>query len=135
MSRSQADKGLNPVDDFINKLEHPLKDLVIQLRELILKSEPRLTEQVKWNAPSFCYNGDDRITMNLSKKEQVLLIFHLGAKSRDERKLETIIKDPDKTLEWLSSNRAVMRFRSTADLKTFEPALKNNIAGLLKVSP
>jgi hypothetical protein len=135
MSRSQADKGLHPVDDFINKLEHPLKDLVIQLRELILKSEPRLTEQVKWNAPSFCYNGDDRITMNLSKKEQVLLIFHLGAKSRDERKLETIIKDPDKTLEWLSSNRAVMRFRSNADLKTFEPALKNNIAGWLKVSP
>lgn len=135
MPKKSTGSGLNPVDDFINKLEHPLKDLVIQLRELILKSEPRLTEQVKWNAPSFCYNGDDRITMNLSKKEQVLLIFHLGAKSRDERKLETIIKDPDKTLEWLSSNRAVMRFRSTADLKIFEPALKKNIAGWLKVSP
>jgi hypothetical protein len=134
MSRSQAGKGLNPVDDFISKLEHPLKDLVLQLRDLILKTDPHLTEQVKWNAPSFCYNGDDRITMNLSKKDQVLLIFHLGAKSRDERNLDTVIKDPGKTMEWLSSNRAVMRFRSTADLKTREAALKNNITEWLKVS-
>jgi hypothetical protein len=72
--------------------------------------------------------------MNLSKKDQVLLIFHLGAKSRDERKLETIIKDPGKTMEWLSSNRAVMRFSSTADLKTLETALKKNIAEWLKAS-
>ena len=134
MSRSQAGKGLNPVDDFITKLEHPLKDLVIQLRELILRTDPHLTEQVKWNAPSFCYNGDDRITMNLSKKDQVLLIFHLGAKVKDQENLETLIKDPDKTLEWLSSNRAVMRFRSIADLKTREPALKKNIAEWLKAS-
>jgi hypothetical protein len=124
MPGKSTGSGLHAVDVFIKDLVHPLKDLVIQLRELILRTEPHLTEQVKWNAPSFCYNGDDRITMNLSKKDQVLLIFHLGAKSRDERKLETVIKDPDKTLEWLSSNRAVMRFRSTADLKTREPALK-----------
>jgi uncharacterized protein YdeI (YjbR/CyaY-like superfamily) len=134
MSGSQAGKGWNPVDDFINKMDHPLKDLVMQVRELILKTEPHLTEQVKWNAPSFGYKGDDRITMNLSKKDQLLLIFHLGAKVRDEKNLETLIRDPDKTLEWLSSNRAVMRFRSTADLKTREAALKNNIKVWLQAS-
>lgn len=134
MPKKSTGSGLNAVDEFINDLDHPLKETVIKLRELILKTEPHLTEQVKWNAPSFCYNGDDRITMNLSKKDQLLLIFHLGAKSRDERKLETIIKDPGKTMEWLSSNRAVMRFRSTADLKNREAALKNNITGWLKAS-
>jgi hypothetical protein len=126
--------GLNPVDEFIDKLTHPLKDVVVKLRVVILNTDPQLTERVKWNAPSFCYNGDDRITMNLSKKDQVLLIFHLGAKVRDDKNLETLIKDPDKTLEWLSSNRAVMRFRSAADLKAREAALKNNIAGWLKAS-
>jgi uncharacterized protein YdeI (YjbR/CyaY-like superfamily) len=134
MPRSQAENDLNPVDDFISKLDHPLKELVIQLRGLILNTEPNLTEKVKWNAPSFCYNGDDRVTMNLSKKDQVLLIFHLGAKGGDEKNLETLVLDPDKSLEWLSSNRALMRFRSIADLKTREVALKNNIKGWLKAS-
>lgn len=126
--------GLNPVDGYIGKLDHPLKEVVVKLRVFIMKAEPQLTEQIKWNAPSFCYHGDDRITMNLSKKDQVLLIFHLGARVKDEKNLETLIKDPDKTLEWLSSNRAVMRFRSTADLKTREVALKKNITGWLKAS-
>jgi hypothetical protein len=134
MSRSQAGKGLSPVDEFIGKLDHPLKELVIQLRELILETKPYLTEQVKWNAPSFCYNGDDRVTMNLSKKDQVLLIFHLGAKGGDEKNLETLIKNPDTTLQWLSSNRAMMKFYSTADLKNQKAVLKNNIKDWLKAS-
>ncbi|HSF46597.1 MAG TPA: DUF1801 domain-containing protein, partial [Chitinophagaceae bacterium] len=56
---------LKSVDGFIRKLDHPLKDVVVKLRSIILDTDPKLTEQVKWNAPSFCYNGDDRITMNL----------------------------------------------------------------------
>jgi hypothetical protein len=127
MPGKSTPSGLNPVDEFIEKLNHPLKEVVLMLRVLILNADPQLTERVKWNAPSFCYNGDDRITMNLSKKDQVLLIFHLGAKVRDEKNLETLIRDPDKTLEWLSSNRAVMRFRSAADLMTREAVLENNI--------
>ena len=126
--------GLRSVDEFVGKLDHPLKDVVIQLRAVVLGTDPELTEQVKWNAPSFCYNGDDRVTMNLSKKDQVLLIFHLGAKSKDEKKLETVIKDPGKTLEWLSSNMAVMRFRSAGDLSIFETALRNNIREWLKAA-
>jgi hypothetical protein len=134
MPGKSAPSGLNPVDGFIGKLDHPLKEVVVKLRGFILNAFPQLTEQVKWNAPSFCFNGEDRITMNLSKKDQVLLIFHLGAKSRDKKKLETLIKDPGKTLEWLSSNRAVMRFLSLAELKTLEPALKNNITEWLKAA-
>jgi hypothetical protein len=134
MAAKSTSSGLKSVDEFVEKLDHPLKDVVVQLRAIVLSTEPHLTEQVKWNAPSFCYNGDDRITMNLSKKDQVLLIFHMGAKSKDERKLETVIKDPGKTLEWLSSNRAVMRFRSAEDLSIFETALRKNIRDWLKAA-
>ena len=122
------------VEEFIEKLDHPLKNVVVKLRAIILSTDGDLTEQVKWNAPSFCYNCDDRITMNLSKRDQVLLIFHLGAKSKDERKLGTLIRDPGKTLEWPSSNRAVMRFKSMADLSSLEVALKKNIREWLKVA-
>lgn len=134
MAAKSASSGLKSVDGFVEKLDHPLKDVVVQLRAIVLSADPQLTEQVKWNAPSFCYNGDDRITMNLSKKDQVLLIFHLGAKTKDDKKLETLIRDPGKTLEWLSSNRAVMRFRSAAELNSLENALKKNIREWLKVA-
>lgn len=134
MAAKSASSGLKSVDGFVDKLDHPLKDVVVQLRAIVLSTDPQLTEQVKWNAPSFCYNGDDRITMNLSKKDQVLLIFHLGAKSKDEKRLETLIRDPGKTLEWLPSNRAVMRFRSAAELNSLENALRKNIREWLKVA-
>ena len=134
MAAKSTSSGLKSVDGFVEKLDHPLKDVVVQLRAIVLNTDPQFTEQVKWNAPSFCYNGDDRITMNLSKKDQVLLIFHLGAKSKDEKKLETVIRDPGKTLEWLSSNRAVMRFRSAADLSSLEEALRKNIREWIKVA-
>ena len=30
-----------------------------------------ITERVKWNAPSFCVDGDDRVTMRLQPKDRV----------------------------------------------------------------
>jgi uncharacterized protein YdhG (YjbR/CyaY superfamily) len=34
-------------------LDHPSKAEVRAVREIILAVDPRITEQVKWNAPSF----------------------------------------------------------------------------------
>jgi uncharacterized protein YdhG (YjbR/CyaY superfamily) len=48
------------VDRFISGLDHPLKEEVERLRTAILDSNDEMTEHVKWNAPSFCYAGEDR---------------------------------------------------------------------------
>jgi hypothetical protein len=50
------------VDTFMAELEHPFKAGVEQLRAAILASNDGITEHVKWNAPSFCYAGVDRVT-------------------------------------------------------------------------
>lgn len=66
------------VDDFMKTLDHPFKTEVQVLREAILSIDPRITEQVKWNAPSFSYGGY-MATFSLSRTEHLLLIFHNGA--------------------------------------------------------
>jgi hypothetical protein len=45
------------VDEFLSKLKHPLKPVVEAIRSATLSADPRITEGIKWNAPSFYCNG------------------------------------------------------------------------------
>jgi hypothetical protein len=54
------------------------------VREIILSAHPGITERIKWNAPSFCIDGDDRITFRLQPGDRVQLVFHRGARKRDD---------------------------------------------------
>jgi len=45
------------VDTFMAALDHPYKAEVQAVREIILGVHDGITEQVKWNAPSFGYEG------------------------------------------------------------------------------
>lgn len=48
--------GPEQVALFLKELEHPLKDEIEEVRKIILSAADDITEQIKWNAPSFCYN-------------------------------------------------------------------------------
>lgn len=48
------------------------------LRDAILKTDPAITEDVKWGGPSFYYKGDIA-TFSLRLKDTVTLIFHDAA--------------------------------------------------------
>jgi hypothetical protein len=63
------------VDAYMRQLDHPLKAEVQALREMIKGAHPVITEQVKWNAPSFRYK-DYLATFNLRARQRVHLIFH-----------------------------------------------------------
>ena len=82
------------VTEYIDTLEHPLKDVVSLLRDTILGTSPEIAEQIKWNAPAFYYTGAmapfdpkeykrDMIVMHLRKKDLILLVFPTGAKIKD----------------------------------------------------
>ena len=71
------------VTAFLETLEHPRKAEIERLRAIILAADPTLGEQIKWNAPSFGRNGEDRITFRLQPGDKVDLIFHRGAKVKD----------------------------------------------------
>ena len=72
------------VDAFMAALQHPLKAGVERLRSASLASNDQISEQVKWNAPSFCYGGVDRATFRLQPGDRLQLILHRGAKTRDD---------------------------------------------------
>jgi len=68
-------KKKESVDDYMARLEHPLKAEVQALREIIKGVNPNITEEVKWNAPSFSYK-DYIATFNLRTTKHVHLVFH-----------------------------------------------------------
>jgi hypothetical protein len=78
-------RNRNPiVDSFLESLEHPMKPSIERLRLAILDADDAITEQIKWKAPSFCFNSVDRVTFNLRPLHHVQLIFHRGAKTIEE---------------------------------------------------
>jgi len=75
-------------------MAHPLKNVVEELRAIILNADSSIGEEVKWNAPAFFYKGpmapfDPKkykrhlIVFNLFKKDCVRLVFPTGASIGD----------------------------------------------------
>ena len=42
------------VNEYMKKLEHPLKAEIEATRAIIKNSKSKISERIKWNAPSFC---------------------------------------------------------------------------------
>lgn len=71
--------------------------LVESISRLILSTSSEISEQVKWNSPSFYYNGDmkpfdpmdykrDLVVLNI-RPERILLVFPTGAIINDIHKV------------------------------------------------
>jgi hypothetical protein len=68
----------NPeVDAWLAARAHPLTDAMQLVRRLILEADPRVTESIKWQTPTFAFKGNI-VSFNPAKK-QVSLLFHRGA--------------------------------------------------------
>ena len=51
--------NINPkVDELLEKKDHPLDAEIRRVREIILGSDNRVEEAVKWSAPTFMYKGN-----------------------------------------------------------------------------
>jgi hypothetical protein len=72
-------KGSPSVEMFLDTLDHPHAAAFRRLRELILGLDPRITEAVKWNAPSFKID-DHFATFKLHPPKDIQLVLHTGAK-------------------------------------------------------
>lgn len=104
------------VEQFLASLTHGRKLEVQLLREAILASPMAITEQVKWNAPSFCHDADDRVTFRLQPGDRVELVFHRGAKRRtDAASFEFV--DPSGLMKWLAPDRGVIALPDAAATK------------------
>lgn len=82
------------VPELIDAVNHPLKPVILALREAILNVHNAVGEEVKWNSPCFIYSGDmepfdpktyarDIVVLHLRKPDQILLVFPTGARIAD----------------------------------------------------
>lgn len=104
------------VEAFIASLDHPFKQEILALREIILGTDPSIAEGIKWNAPSF-RTSEHFATMNLRAKDGVQVILHFGAKKRERPISRTAIADPEAVIEWLGEDRATAKFRDLAEIQ------------------
>lgn len=63
------------VNSYMLKLKHPLKDEIESVRKIIMSSDNRIKERIKWNAPSY-YCIEDMVTFNLRNQMSVHIVFH-----------------------------------------------------------
>lgn len=126
MSKSSKNKseGDPAVAAFLQKLKHPLKKEIEDLRKIILGVSPKIGEGIKWNSPSF-RTTEYFATLNI-RKDQVWLILHLGAKVVDNSR-ELKIADPDGLLKWLAKDRVLVTFADARDVKAKKSRLQKII--------
>jgi hypothetical protein len=119
--------GHEQVVEFMDNLEHPLKKEIEEVRTIILNADKRLTEHIKWNAPSFCLQDEDRVTFNLQGKGFFRLVFHCGAKVKEQAGGGPLFEDTAGLLEWVSGDRAIIKFTDMNDVQAKKEKLAATI--------
>jgi len=110
------------VSKYLEETDHPMKSVMESMRSVIMKSDRRITEGIKWNSPSFYLSGWFA-TMNLRSKESIVLVLHHGAKVKKESRLSKTINDPSQLLKWPAADRATITFTSAEDFTKRRKAL------------
>jgi hypothetical protein len=122
------------VDQYLRRLKHPLAAVVQKLRQIILKTDTSIGEEIKWNAPAFFYTGElepfdpkdykrHLVVFNLFKKDCIRLVFWRGAAADDE----SGFLEGD-----YSDGRRLAFFHSEKDVQTRKKKLQDTLKRQLK---
>ena len=115
------------VDEFLNGLDEDRRSQVLKLREYILDVEPSLTEHIKWNAPSYVKEDEDRMTFNTMNREGVVkLVFHMGAIKTEDKNGQPVIDDAY-LIEWASDIRGYMTFTTLDEIIANKNEIKRTV--------
>ncbi|MDR7209223.1 DUF1801 domain-containing protein [Flavobacterium piscis] len=122
------------VTEFLNELNHPFRKEIEELRDCILASNKDLTENIKWNAPNYCFENEDRITMRIQPMTtKVQLIFHRGAKKQEQPK-NKLIENKNKMLMWKENDRAILIFKNSQEIENGKEELEKIIEEWISAS-
>jgi hypothetical protein len=116
------------VSQFLDELNHPLRREIDLLRNYILSSNEKLTENIKWNGPNYCFDNQDIITMRIQPPTKLVqLIFHRGAKKQTQPK-DKLIANKSKMLVWKENDRAIVTFKSLQDINNGKAELTDIVS-------
>lgn len=127
---ARAESVAESVDDYLKGLVHPFKAEIVALRSIIVESDQRITDGIKWNAPSF-YCHEWFATFNLRAKDSVQIIFHRGAKAKAVPN-SRYVDDPAEVLRWITNDRCSANFSDLKDVKAKAATLRAIVAQWVK---
>lgn len=93
------------VDEFLDGLDHARVDDIRRFRACLLADDADIGERIKWNAPSFGHDGDDRVTFRLQPGDRFDLVLHRGVHPRTD---PFVFDDPDDLITWSTTDRGVI---------------------------
>lgn len=99
------------VDEWRGKCAPEALAAIDALRDMARAAGPALVESIKWNAPSFALDGEDRITLGVERKGGVRAVLHRGA-AKAEGDFSSL--DTDGLAAWPSPDRGVLTFADEA---------------------
>ena len=101
------------VDSWFERYDNPMKDVVQRVREIILDADARIDECIKWQAPTFTYQGN-LASFYPKSRQHASLMFHVGAK----------IPGQHPRLEGTGDTSRVMKIGSLEEAETARPELE-----------
>jgi hypothetical protein len=105
----------NAVEAYLRDVDHPFKAEMEAVRAIILGVSDKISERIKWNAPSFYYKEDlGAFHPRATEYAHLILLFPDGAGMDDDSGL----------LEGNHKDRREAKFHSLSDVKAKKPALE-----------
>lgn len=99
------------VEDWLAARTPSVRAMIQSLRAAALGAG-EVTEHIKWNGPSFCIDGDDRITLGLNPGGGVRAVLHRGVKAKDAAGFS--FPDDSGLIRWAAADRGVVNFADEA---------------------
>jgi hypothetical protein len=112
----------NKIDEFVNKLKHPLKAEMEAVIKIIREASPKIEEDVKWGGPSFDYK-EPMATFNPRVTDYVAVIFHKGE----------LLNDKTGVLEPAPKGKAYAKFRSMEEVEKHKTNLQKVVKDWVKL--
>lgn len=109
------------VNEYMSKLKGEHKNDMDAVRTLIKKSSSKLSERIKWNAPSYYYK-QDIVTFGPYKTHKLLLVFHHPA----------VVKIKSDLLQGDYKDRRLVYFKSAAEAEQNKKELARIIKEIIK---
>ena len=109
------------LEAYLHGVDSAARPALDHLRRIVHDARPDLLEEVKWNAPSFSHNGEDRVTLGLDGKGGLRVVLHRGAAVKETAGFA--FEDGDRLARWPAPDRGVVQFKSEADLAAKADAL------------
>ncbi|MEZ2442399.1 DUF1801 domain-containing protein [Chitinophaga sp. RCC_12] len=112
----------NKIDEFLSKLNHPLKAEIASVVKIIREVSPEMEEDVKWGGPSFDYK-EPMATLNPRITDFVAVIFHKGE----------LLNDTTGFLEPGPKGKAYAKFRSMEEVEKQKANLQKVVKDWIKI--